>query len=98
MDQSRRPLPDRLRVRVTPSAYEDTTLEASFDVHARGGGPEDAMANHKRKRPKNRRAGCLMCKSWKVNGHGKDRNDAEQFGDRRRRVMAKEQLKEIKGP
>ena len=24
--------------------------------------------NHKRKRPKNRRGGCLMCKFWKVNG------------------------------
>lgn len=24
--------------------------------------------NHKLKRPKNRRAGCLMCKPWKVNG------------------------------
>lgn len=26
------------------------------------------MANHKRGRPKNRRAGCLMCKPWKANG------------------------------
>ncbi len=24
--------------------------------------------HHKRKRPKNRRAGCLMCKPWKANG------------------------------
>ena len=24
--------------------------------------------NHKRKRPKNRRSGCLMCKPWKMNG------------------------------
>lgn len=24
--------------------------------------------HHKRKRPKNRRAGCLMCKSHKMNG------------------------------
>ena len=24
--------------------------------------------NHKRGRPKNRRAGCLMCKPWKMNG------------------------------
>ena len=24
--------------------------------------------HHKRKRPKNSRAGCLMCKHWKVNG------------------------------
>lgn len=26
------------------------------------------MANFKRKRPKNRRAGCLLCKPRKVNG------------------------------
>lgn len=26
------------------------------------------MAHHKRGRPKNRRAGCLMCKGWKANG------------------------------
>jgi len=26
------------------------------------------MANHKRRRPKNRRAGCLMCKPHKANG------------------------------
>lgn len=24
--------------------------------------------NHKRRRPKNRRAGCLVCKPWKMNG------------------------------
>lgn len=24
--------------------------------------------NHKRKRCKNRRSGCLMCKPWKING------------------------------
>lgn len=27
--------------------------------------------NHKRRRPKNRRAGCLMCKYWKMNGWAK---------------------------
>jgi hypothetical protein len=26
------------------------------------------MAHHKRKRPKNRRAGCLLCKPHKANG------------------------------
>jgi hypothetical protein len=25
------------------------------------------MANHKRKRPKNQRNGCLLCKPWKGN-------------------------------
>lgn len=29
------------------------------------------MSHHKRKRPKNRRAGCLMCKRYKVNGTSK---------------------------
>lgn len=35
---------------------------------AGGGGQEVLMANHKRKRPKNQRAGCLFCKPWKGNG------------------------------
>lgn len=26
------------------------------------------MANHKRGKPKNARAGCPMCKPWKING------------------------------
>ena len=26
------------------------------------------MVNHKRKRPANRRAGCKLCKPWKING------------------------------
>jgi len=38
------------------------------------------MANHKRRRPKNRRAGCLMCKPWKANGFGRRRRlDGEGF-------------------
>jgi hypothetical protein len=46
------------------------------------------MAHHKRKRPKNRRAGCLLCKPWKVNGFSKRRADAEPFSDHRRRLFA----------
>jgi hypothetical protein len=46
------------------------------------------MAHHKRKRPKNRRAGCLLCKPWKVNGFSKRQADAEQFSDHRRRWFA----------
>jgi hypothetical protein len=46
------------------------------------------VAHHKRKRPKNRRAGCLLCKRWKVNGFAKSRVDAEQFSDHRRRLFA----------
>jgi hypothetical protein len=43
------------------------------------------MAHHKRRRPKNRRAGCLLCKPWKVNGYARRRIDGERFGDHRRR-------------
>lgn len=43
------------------------------------------MPHFKRRRPKNRRAGCLMCKPWKVNGFGKARAEAERFSDHRRR-------------
>ena len=48
----------------------------------------EIMAHHKRKRPKNRRAGCLLCKPWKVNGFAKSRAGAEQFADHRRRLFA----------
>lgn len=50
--------------------------------------------NHKRKRPKNRRSGCLMCKPWKVNGFATERKDGEKFSDHRRRKIAEIQAKE----
>jgi len=34
--------------------------------------------NHKRRRPKNRRSGCLLCKHWKANGA-----DRRTVGERR---------------
>ena len=52
--------------------------------------------NHKRKRPKNRRAGCLMCKYWKINGFATERKDGEKFSDHRRRKSADEKIKEWK--
>ena len=45
--------------------------------------------NHKRRRPKNRRAGCLMCKPWKVNGFQTERQDGERFSDHKRRELAR---------
>lgn len=51
------------------------------------------MANHKRRRPKNRRCGCLMCKHWKVNGYATERLEGEKFTDHRRRMIAAEQVK-----
>ena len=41
--------------------------------------------HHKRGRPHNRRAGCKLCKPWKVNGFRTERIDGETFGDHRRR-------------
>jgi hypothetical protein len=37
------------------------------------------MPHHKRRRPRNRRAGCLLCKPWKVNGFATKRRDGERF-------------------
>ena len=42
--------------------------------------------NHKRSRPRNRRAGCKLCKPWKVNGYRTERPDGERFSDHRRRM------------
>jgi hypothetical protein len=41
--------------------------------------------NHKRHRPSNRRAGCKMCKPWKVNGYPTERLGGEKFSDHVRR-------------
>jgi len=51
--------------------------------------------NHKRGRPKNRRAGCLMCKNWKMNGAGKNSKEYERPADRRRRLGCEQDLREI---
>jgi hypothetical protein len=55
-----------------------------------------SMAYHKRKRSKNRRAGCLLCKPWKMNGFAKGRVDAEPLSDHRRRFDADGQLSEAR--
>lgn len=39
------------------------------------------MAHHKRKKPKNARAGCTMCKPWKMNGA---RKSWKKMSDRRK--------------
>lgn len=44
--------------------------------------------NHKRKRPKNARAGCLMCKPNKMNGWSKGRLGHVGFGKLRRLAAA----------
>jgi hypothetical protein len=49
--------------------------------------------HHKRKRPANRRAGCKLCKPWKVNGFRTDRADGERFSDHRRRWHAEREIR-----
>ena len=48
----------------------------------------------KRKGPKSTRAGCLLCKPWKINGEGKERKENNKASDFRRKEGAKEQIEE----
>lgn len=50
--------------------------------------------NHKRRRPRNRRAGCKMCKPWKINGVGKHTIKSEAFSDYKRREFQSRDLEE----
>jgi hypothetical protein len=50
--------------------------------------------NHKRKRPRNARAGCKLCKPWKVNGVRTECSDGEKFSDHRRRVAAEQDIRD----
>ena len=49
--------------------------------------------HHKRRRSRNRRAGCKLCKPWKINGYRNERSGGEQFSDHRRRRAAAEEIK-----
>ena len=51
------------------------------------------MPNFKRRKPKNARAGCLLCKPWKSNGVRTDRVDGERYSDHRRRSVAAEEVR-----
>jgi len=51
------------------------------------------MANHKRGRPKNRRAGCLLCKPWKVSGVSTENKEGEAFSDHKRRSAAGDEIR-----
>jgi hypothetical protein len=41
--------------------------------------------HHKRGRHRNRRAGCKMCKPWKVNGVPTEAKEGEKFTDHKNR-------------
>ena len=58
------------------------------------------MAHHKRGRARNRRAGCKMCKPWKVNGVGKGGNLGdlpEKFSDHLRRDVVDREILDYEG-
>ncbi len=48
------------------------------------------MASHKRRRPKNKRAGCLLCKPWKANGS--KRSERQRFRDYKRLYAADDEI------
>lgn len=50
--------------------------------------------NHKRRRPKNSRSGCLMCKPNKANGCNKAKLGHRGFGKLRRHAATFEELRE----
>lgn len=50
--------------------------------------------NHKRGRPRNRRAGCKFCKFWKVNGFRTGREGGEKWSDHRRRTSVDKDVRE----
>ena len=52
------------------------------------------MANHKRRRPKNRRAGCLMCKPHKANW-AKGSHNHQTRQEKKARQSEKEQRREM---
>lgn len=47
------------------------------------------MANHKRRKPKHQRAGCLLCKPHKDERRAKQNRKGERRGDWRRRMECK---------
>jgi len=50
--------------------------------------------NHKRKRSRSQRAGCKLCKPWKICGFPTERREGEKFGDHRRRMAAAQEVRE----
>lgn len=51
--------------------------------------------NHKRRRPRNQRAGCKLCKPWKMNGVRTDAYGGEKFSDHARRQAAAVSARQI---
>lgn len=93
------PVFDGINTRTSPhfrkSHLPMGTVEHGSHDHQRAadGGKEIKMANHKRKRPKSVRAGCMMCKPWKKNAF-KDQERSQTMQERRARVSEREQRRE----
>lgn len=49
--------------------------------------------HHKRKKHRNRRSGCKMCKPWKVNGVRTEAREGEKFSDHKRREAAEQDMR-----
>lgn len=49
-----------------------------------------SVSHHKRGKPRQQRAGCPMCKWYKLNAN-KDRESAQPMAERRARLSAREQ-------
>lgn len=49
--------------------------------------------NYKRRRARSRRAGCKLCKPWKVNGYRTEREGGEKASDHRRRKAADDAIR-----
>ena len=50
--------------------------------------------HHKRGKARNQRAGCKMCKFWKVNGYATERIEGEKFSDHKRREAIETEIEE----
>jgi len=56
------------------------------------------MAHHKRGRARRSRAGCKLCKPWKLNGVRTEAREGERFSDHRRRAAADAERHEAPAP
>ena len=50
--------------------------------------------NHKRKKPRSQRAGCKLCKPWKINGRRTEGKEGEAFSAYKRRQCIDKELRE----
>lgn len=57
---------------------------------------KEARMNHKRKRPRNRRAECKLCKPWKVNSVRTESADGETWSSHKRREFARRDISDYR--